>query len=162
MMSRRQRTFLLVSVLVLASVRSPAVEPTGSKIRMSEFRMKENNEDGSPHWRLAGAEAVLDGPVVEMKKVELTLFLDDGQQALITSPRSTFDRDARTVSSDAPVRVVSDSLRLDGVGYDIPADRQRIYVRSNVHMVIRDAGGGALERLAPPGGESREQKTREE
>jgi hypothetical protein len=118
-----------------------SAEPAGGQMRLSVFKTREQADDGSPRWELAGAEAVLQGNTVGMKEVRLVLHLADGGTARVRSPEAAFDRDTKTICSDADIQVVSDGFDLEGTGYDIATTLQRVHIRNDVHMLIRAAGG---------------------
>jgi len=143
MRARHQSTLrgvIICCLLALAgSVPRARSDLLGSQIRLSEFRTRETADDGATEWELSGVEAVIQGGIVEMKNVKLRLYLDDGSEALVTSPRSVFDRDAKMISSASAISIDSAAFELEGTGYDIPIEQERVHIRSKVHMKVRSA-----------------------
>jgi len=126
----------------------------GARLTMSGFQTKGRHDDGGVAWTLNGGKATVKGVLVEMEKVRLTFLFRDGEAVLITSPRCSFNQTTEAGQSDAPIHVEGKTIRLDGVGYDIWTEKQKLRVRSQVRMVIRRAGG-VLEKvrvLAPQTG----------
>jgi hypothetical protein len=98
----------------------------------------------------------LDGPLANLKTVEVTFRTMDGDTFLITSPGCAFNRITKVGTSDEVIHVRSRRMTVDGVGYDIFAGQQKLHIRSRVVMHIVQEGeqdGFPFDISAPrPGG----------
>ncbi len=111
---------------------------TGRSMTLSGFRTRGIQDDGGMRWELRGAKAVVKGTVAEVGDA-VVVFQTGDQQWRATSPACTFDQATGIGGSEAPLRVESRAMTLDGVGYDIIMDTQVVRVRSKVRMVIARA-----------------------
>ena len=147
------RLYYVLALLLGAAWGTLPVESldfAGNDVVMSGFRLRENREDGTVSWELSGAKAAVVGGVVRMTDVELVLHLEDGARAVITSPGCRFNRETNVVRSDQTIRVRHPGFDLDGKGYHVEADRQRLHIQHDVKMVIRTPAG-----VREPGGDGR-------
>jgi hypothetical protein len=133
--------WLLTGGQVFAAAPGLEVVP-GRVVTLEDFQTRGTRDDGS-RWELYGKHAEVAGALANIRDVRLTFYFADGKTAVVTSPRCDFDQAAGTGASDAPIHVVSQTLRLDGVGYDLLLDKQVIHIRSAVEMRLRREGRGA-------------------
>jgi hypothetical protein len=103
------------------------------------FQTRSAGGAGKTRWELSGGRAVLREAWYELEDFRLTLHLEDGSTAVLTSPRCRYDEAGGTASSPAPIQVVGDQLTLRGVGYDMLLDKKKLRIRSKVRMTIRRA-----------------------
>jgi hypothetical protein len=112
-------------------------------------------------WELSGAKATIREGFYELEDFKVILHLEDGSEAVLTSPACKYDESRGVAESNAPIRVESDAMTLEGIGYDVLLEEKKLRVRSNVRMTIRREGGlsGVLResaRSAPGSGNDAE------
>ncbi len=157
---REIRWFGLLSLGLALSLSAFDMRP-GVSLTMTGFRTRGGSrEDGGTDWEIKGARAVVRGVLAELEKLELTFFLREGETATITSPRCSFNQADEVGRSDAPIKLESRTMKLEGVGYDILVNEHRVRVRSNVKMRIRLTRRAAgLWRSVAPGDDAADTAT---
>ncbi len=96
-----------------------------------------NFKVGGADYVIEGDHAVIFGNHVHITGVTATL-IRENDEIRITTPACDFDQLARSGSSNKPVQVVSANLRVDGVGFDLDFNQNRILIRNNVKVRIYD------------------------
>ena len=132
----------LAMALSLATVGSaadaPALVDTG-RLSLQDYRTRGRSDDRQTDWEIHGQDAQLDGPLANLKTVEVTFRTADGETFLITSPGCAFNRGTKVGSSEEEINVRSRRVTVDGVGYDIFAGQQKLHIRSRAVMhIVRD------------------------
>ena len=141
--TRRFCVLLLVPALYAASAGLDIT--AGGRMTLKGFDSQGRRDDGTVTWELHGEEASIRGVFAELTTIRLTFHLPDGETAVIRSPKCLFNQTNRTGESDSPIHAESRRMRLEGVGYDLLVDAQRLHLRSDVHMTllgIRKGRGG--------------------
>lgn len=109
-----------------------------TELVITKFKTRGTDDKGAIKWELEGAEATVRGGKAQIRHVKVTFSPTEREkQTQMTSPHCAFDRETRIVSSDAPLHVQSAGFVLDGIGYDILTDRQKLFIRNKVRMIIR-------------------------
>jgi hypothetical protein len=148
-----------VLLICLLAVALPAIDFRGAQtVTLDGF---ETRGTGKAQWELYGKTARLHGGLYELDSIRLVVYREDGSRATITSPKCTFDPTKRVAFSDAPIKVVSEGMTLEGVGYDFAIDRKRLRIRSQVKMRAKQLGSelsaeevfGPLSRKMKPEGD---------
>lgn len=135
------------------------------RVDVSEFRMRETDHHGQRCWELYGATARATGPVAVLQDVEVKLFSrdKDGEHTtIITSPRAEFHQDTRLIQSKAPLTVDNAAFSLQGTGYDIFIDKERIFIHNDVHMRIYSTHNWLDNVKTPVAGENSKPASRQE
>lgn len=115
---------------------------------ITKFKTRGADDKGAINWELEGAEATVFGGKTRIRHVKVTFSPTEREkQTQMTSPHCAFDRKTRIVSSDAPLHVQSAGFVLDGIGYDILTDHQKLFIRKKVRMNIRTPAR-ALHRIS--------------
>lgn len=112
----------------------------GENVTLDGFETRGAGRDGKTEWVLHGGTARLRGGLYELNDIRLIVYLEGGNQAEITSPRCVFDQARGIARSDAPLKVVSQDMTLEGEGYDLATDRKVLRIRSRVKMTVRKVG----------------------
>ena len=143
MRTRTKNPLPLVALLGLLLGLSvvPAVDLGGQQtVTLNGFETRGAGHDGKTEWVLHGDKARLRGGLYELDDIRLIVYLGGGNQAEITSPRCVFDQARAIARSDAPLKVVSQEMTLEGEGYDLATDRKILRIRSRVKMTVRKVG----------------------
>ncbi len=143
---------ILLCILTLQGIGFAFEINAGKRVVLSGFKTRGCREDGRLQWELQGATATLRRGLAELSDVLLTFHLEDGRTAVVSSPKCMFNQGTKIGKSTAPIHVQSRTVVLDGVGYDILANKQKLHIRSKVRMCISTAGG--LQEKAAVGGET--------
>ena len=129
-------------LLIAAACRtvSAAAFVPGQYLECDGFQTRECYEDGTVHWQLSGETARIQGVLAEITGAELVLNLPDREPLRIWSPKCVFNERTRVGESDGPLRVQTENMVLEGVGYDVVAraGQERLRLRSRVRMRIRN------------------------
>jgi len=113
----------------------------GDNVTLDGFETRGAGRDGKTEWVLHGGRARLRNGLYELNDIRLIVYLEEGDnQAEITSPRCVFDQARGIARSDAPLKVVSLDMTLEGEGYDLATDRKVLRIRSRVKMTVRKVG----------------------
>ncbi len=136
---------LLVSLFLGLSTLLALDFEGGQNITLDGFETRGASHEGKTEWVLNGAKARLRGGLYELDDIRLIVYLENGDKAEITSPRCVFDQARGIARSDAPLKVVSQDMTLEGEGYDLATERKVLRIRSRVRMTVRKAGS----RLSP-------------
>lgn len=135
-MTPRIHIHFLGLVLMLAS--ATVAQSISNTIEFDDFVMRGRDEQGRESWELHGEHATMQGTIVQIEGLDLQLFTANGSSVTrVLSPHCTFNKTTRTGQSPAHLRVVNDNMTLEGMGYDLLADQQKLKVRSEVTMWIR-------------------------
>lgn len=110
---------------------------------LSGFRTRGIQDDGAVRWEMRGAKAVVKGAVAEVTDA-VVVFNADEELWRVTSPACTFNQATGIGVSEAPLRVESRAMTLEGVGYDIIVETQIVRVRRAVRMVVGREQAAAL------------------
>jgi len=135
------QTAALLSVLALSALLAFDFEG-GHAVTLVGFETRGTSKDGKEEWQLHGEKARLRGGLYQLDRIRLVVHLENNSRATVTSPKCVFDQTRGIAHSDAPLHVVSEEMTLEGVGYDIAADRKVLRIRSQVKMTLRKVGGG--------------------
>lgn len=139
---------LFVFAIVCAGPALPGLfDSAGDGMVMSGFRTRSAESDDSSGWELSGDEAVIRGEIASLSGFELTIRIPGRETLLVTSPQCDFDRTRKIGTSSESLDVRSTSMRLQGIGYDLLLDQQKLKLRSGVKMRIR-APSGVIESAA--------------
>ena len=136
-----QTAALFSTVLALSSLLAFDFEG-GHTVTLVGFETRGAGKDGKEEWQLHGEKARLRGGLYQLDRIRLVVHLENNRRATVTSPKCMFDQTRGIAHSDAPLHVVSEEMTLEGVGYDIAADRKVLRIRSQVKMTVRKVGGG--------------------
>ncbi len=133
------------AVVEVPSRSGPSI--TDTELVITRFKTRGADERGAVNWELEGAEARMAGGKVRIRNVTV-VFLprDPGRRTRMTSLYCVLDRETRTVSSEAPLHVENAGFVLDGVGYDILTEQQKLFIRNKVRMHVR-AASKTLQRV---------------
>ena len=126
-----------------------------TELVITEFKTRGTDDKGAISWEIEGAKATIIGGKARIRLVKVVFSpTDRGKQTWMTSPYCAFDRETRIVSSDAPLHVRNAGFVLDGLGYDILTDRQKLFIRKKVRMRIRtpEKAIRSLTKLTPARG----------
>jgi hypothetical protein len=141
---KQNATISLLALLVFCAILPapcPADDLLGGKTVVLEgFETRGTDKDGKPQWELHGEKARLRGGQYRLEDILLAVYLEQGGKATITSPRCVFDQARGIASSDAPLRVKSEEMTLQGEGYDFSIERRVLRIRSHVTMNVKKVG----------------------
>ena len=93
--------------------------------------MRDYKVDGNLAWLINGDHADASGRWVIVRGLNAELHTTDGL-FLVISPHCRFDRLRQTGTSDQAVQVRGRTMTIDGNGFDLNLDKQRLSIRSNV------------------------------
>ena len=103
----------------------------GGKYSVTDFRVRDYKVDGTLAWLVNGDHADASGRWVIVRGLNAELHTTDGL-FLVISPHCRFDRLRQTGTSDQAVQVRGRTMTIDGNGFDLNLDKQRLSIRSNV------------------------------
>jgi hypothetical protein len=118
--------------------------PSG-KYSVTDFRVRDYKIDGTLAWLINGDQADASGRGVIVQGLSAELHTTDGL-FLVISPFCRFDRLRQTGTSDEHVQVRGRTMTIDGTGFDLNLDKQRISIRSNVVCRFYTAESNLLNR----------------
>jgi hypothetical protein len=155
MRTRASQPYVAALLACLLALVLPALDFQGGQtVTLSGFQTRGTDDDGKAQWELHGKTARLRGGLYRLDTIQLVVYLEDGDRVTITSPRCIFDQARGIARSDAPIKVVSEEMTLEGEGYDFDINRKLLRVRSRVKMKLKKAGAhlSAEEVFGPIGG----------
>jgi len=132
----RSRVACAAVLLVLTVVACLAAD-IGNDLLLLDFKMRGVKENGEPHWQLVGTRALVKGVIAELEGVTLVFNLQSGDKLKISSSECFFNRATKMGQSQKELRAESSTMRLDGEGYEISAEQQKLVVHSKVRMLIK-------------------------
>lgn len=139
-----------LAVLFLAAASFLAVEAVEVKnVRLGKFKSRGSGGKNSGFWEIEGAEAVMNGRVVTLSAARLVFTMDDGREAVVTSPQCRFDDGDKSVRSSDEIHVRHPAFSLDGVGFTVYSPEQRLVVHSKVKMTLRQEAMGGMSIFTP-------------
>ncbi len=131
----RHRSAMMVAVWILAGwvfANGTAILP---KVKVENFRTRQQDEAGNIRWSLYGESAVLAGERVTLTGMRVVMPEDEGGYE-VTTPSCVFNREARTLSGNRDVRLKSRQAELTGTGFDLDLDSRRLRIRRNVRLIV--------------------------
>lgn len=91
-----------------------------------------------------GSEAVPEGKSrVRMKNLHIESFRENGEaEGIVDAPDCIYDHEARTASSDGPIKAqtADGRMRIEGTGFSLSLTNKSLTISNNVRTVIRDLG----------------------
>ena len=60
-------------------------------------------------------------------------------KAFCRTPKAKYDRASKLIQGDEKVRFRTEQMDIDGIGFDMDQKAGKLHIRSNVHVVLRDA-----------------------
>ena len=136
---------LMVLSLMCLTPDLPARDDIGTaenaRMVLENFKMRGMAPDGRKQWDLHGAKAIVEGPLANLEDALVVFYTAENEKFDITSPHCTFNRITKIGGSEAPLHAQGRTITIDGVGYDIFASEQRLHIRSQVKMKIKEAKG---------------------
>jgi LPS export ABC transporter protein LptC len=120
-------------------------------LKLENFKARSQESGAGLTWEVEGAEAVMQGSVVNLKGARLKMLLEDGSLAVVRSDECRFDEKHKTLRSSHPVRVEHPSFVLEGTGYTAYGGQQRIVIHKDVRMVIDSSATGGVSIFRPAG-----------
>ena len=117
----------------------------GGTYSVTNFRVREYRGDGTLAWLINGDQAEASGRWVIVQGLNVELHTTDGL-FLVISPLCRFDRLRQTGTSDENVQVRGRTMTIDGTGFDLHLDKQRLSIRSNVVCRFYTAESNLLNR----------------
>jgi len=117
----------------------------GGKYSVTDFRVLDYKIDGTLAWLVNGDQADASGRWVIVQGLNAELHTADGL-FLVISPLCRFDRLRQTGTSDENVQVRGRTMTIDGTGFDLNLDKQRLSIRSNVVCRFYTAESNLLNR----------------
>ena len=139
---------LLGAAVLFVGIFAPAKNEEG--MVLSEFRIRQTDKQGKPSWQLEGKQAEVGGVTVSMKDVKLRVFRVDKADLTVTSPSADYNRATQVISGPGPVHAETEDFVIDGRGYRMTTEKQRLYIENDVRMVIEHADS-AFDLTAPRG-----------
>jgi len=128
---RRAAAFLVAGTACLVGVSAD-----DAPLVIKGFKTRGLRKDGTTHWEMQGGQATLQG--VQTKLDDMTLKLHTPQDVVtITSPNCLFNTETKIAASEGALHAETRTYTLDGVGYEVDTQGQRLSIRSKVRMVIR-------------------------
>ncbi|NOY82693.1 MAG: LPS export ABC transporter periplasmic protein LptC [Kiritimatiellaeota bacterium] len=114
----------------------PSVADT--ELVITRFKTRGADDRGAVSWELQGAEARMAGGKARIRDVTVVFSpREPDRRTRMTSPYCVLDRETRTISSRAPLRVENAGFILDGIGYDILTAQQKLFIRNKVRMQVK-------------------------
>jgi hypothetical protein len=130
--------------LILALALNATAQIGQDSIVFDDFIMRGNEENGDKSWQLHGEHAQMNGSIVKIDGLDVYFYMANGSATRVQSPNCKFNKTTRIGASPAPIHVEGDNMKLDGIGYDLLADQQKLIVRSKVQMWIRQTDNTPL------------------
>ena len=130
--------------MILALALTAKAQIGQNSIVFDDFVMRGNDETGGKSWQMHGAHAEMSGTIVKIEELDVLFFMADGSVTRVQSPNCKFNKTTRIGASPSPIHVDGDNMKLDGIGYDLLADQQKLIVRSNVTMWIRQTDNAPI------------------
>ncbi len=103
----------------------------GGNYSVTNFRVRDYRGDGTLAWLVNGDQADAGGRWVIVQGLKAELHTAGGL-FLVISSLCRFDRLRQTGTSDDDVQVRGRTMTIDGTGFDLNLDKQRLSIRSNV------------------------------
>ena len=132
-------------VLALAGICRLGADSIMDKVRdvtLQDFSTHGLDAQGNLSWRLTGGTAERNGSIVLINDFAAEFHQPGGRTYELKSPGCRFLQSLKEVKSDAPVRLVSDGIFIEGIGYDAYLEGRMIRIRSSVKAVLK---GNALK-----------------
>ncbi len=127
-------TLILIGLMIVSPGANSETGMAGMKF--SDFRTRSRDDEQGMSWELAGEEAEYRETMIEIAGLHLQLKSEEGITD-ITSPTCTLDRSNNIGRSPATVRAVGENMTMQGRGYHFLLNQHRLYLHSEVTMVIR-------------------------
>lgn len=139
---RFSRAVWLVALMLCCwgLAQSPSSMP---KVRISNFKVVEQDDNGQVKWRLMGDEAVAAGTVADITGVTAEIHEKERDYLLFT-PACRLNRQTRMLRSNEQVQVRSDVVLMEGEGFDFDLEEKRLTIRRDVRIRIFGAGADLL------------------
>lgn len=102
---------------------------------LSEKIIINNFKTGGTDYVINGRKAVISGHRVKIWDVE-AFFYREGNDIRLTSPECDYDQIKKLGYGDRPVQVMTESMTINGVGFDLDVAQGRIVIRNNVRVRI--------------------------
>ncbi len=126
---------LLIPVILFAS--ETGIAGLGNSVTLDKFSTRGLDSHGKLSWRLSGESAEMNGSIITVREFMAFFYQKEGGIVELSSPGCRFLQSLKEVKSDAPVRVKSDGILVEGIGYDVYLEGRVIRIRSSVRAVIR-------------------------
>ena len=110
-------------------------------VELQSFSTHGLDAQGNLSWRLSGGTAQRNGSIVLISDFSAVFHQPGGRTYELMSPGCRFLQSLKEVKSDAPVRLVSEGIFIEGIGYDAYLESRMIRIRSSVKAVLK---GNAL------------------
>ncbi|HRZ86579.1 MAG TPA: LPS export ABC transporter periplasmic protein LptC [bacterium] len=140
------KTILVLSALAAAV--STACAKDEFRGTLKGFTFEVPNKNGGRCALIDGNNATtLSGGQVEITDIKTKIFCEDGREVDVTSPRAVFNKNTRDVTTDAPVRVVTRDMIIDGIGLFWNPNNKLIEIKENVkvELTVEQDGKGLLQ-----------------
>ncbi|OGV39784.1 MAG: hypothetical protein A2X48_24095 [Lentisphaerae bacterium GWF2_49_21] len=117
-----------------------AMAEDDTSIVLREFKLPEyNKETDDLEYIIYGDEAQNVGVIINLKKLKVDWIGKNVNdiKGTVTTPKGVYDRSTKIIKGEDEVHFRSDSMDVDGVGFDADQKKQTIHIRSKVKVVLR-------------------------
>lgn len=135
---------VLLPLVMIGCGKEPPPAPPGTNAAVGyieKFEFPDRDENGALQRKISGDRARLqpDG-VLDIENARVEFYSSNKVTMVFTSPRCLMDRAHNRATTDAPVRIERDNMTITGIGGDWDGEKSILAVRSNMQMVLRQAG----------------------
>ncbi len=107
-----------------------------TKLALSEFRLIKYRDDGTLDWLLYAEKGVTAGNRIHLQKARIIFYRTPDDKTEVISPQCSFDEAAKRGRSKEKVQIRSPNMTIDGVGFDLDAQKRIIVIRRQVRVKI--------------------------
>jgi len=130
----KYRSIFIVFCLIISAMHCFS-EASDLKGVLKGFVFELPNQEGARAALVKGETAtVLPGGFIEIDKVFTRIFCEDGREVFVTSDTALFDKNNGEVSTEVPVKIVSEGVVITGTGMLWRSNKQLIEIKENVKV----------------------------
>lgn len=107
---------------------------------LTDFSVPEYDAEGNLASELLGDYAdILPNGNARVRNLRIDSYRDNEVDMSITSPECEYIESEKAASSDADVRIARDNMVVTGSGFSWNAEENRLIIKSNVKVVLKNA-----------------------
>ena len=122
--------------LVFQAAYSDSVFDKVKDVTLDAFQTHGLDTQGNLSWRLSGETAERHGSIILIRDFHAVFHQPGGRSYELMSPGCRFLQSLKEVKSDSPVRLASEGILIEGIGYDAYLEGKMIRIRSSVRIVL--------------------------
>jgi len=130
---------LIIITILIPITKAELKLPLGAKITMSGYKVFGIDKNGKKKWSMYGEKFTQKGKNIQLEKVTIIFYQEDGTKVVIKSPKCTFDAIKKTGRSNSNIKVTSKDMIITGVGYDFNLENRSIFIHNKVVGTITTA-----------------------